>query len=148
MKLKETGGLLVAILALAAVAAVVTVILRLELAMLYTLMLILVGGIAFAIACVGVAFALRAWRSTGPQEIQRIIERHTIERDGRMPAQPKIHLLESKSGQPAMYPELLRAAYASGARSLSDGTDGTEIVEAETEELDGQWRVWPGTCKE
>jgi len=139
MKPEKLGGLIVGILTLTTVGGMALVIYRLELTMLYTLALILVGGIAFCIAAFGVAFALKAWRSTGPQEIQRIIERHTIEREGRVAEAPKIHLLDNRqSANPGMYPEILRSAYLAGLKRLPSGED-VEIVEGQTRDLTDEW---------
>lgn len=141
MKLKEVGGIGLGVLTLIAVAAIAMVIFRLELAMLYTLALILVGGVAFAVAAIGVAFALRAWKSSGPQERERVIERHTIEREGRMPAEPKIHLLDNRQqGGAGVFPDILRAAYMAGVRGLTDGQDDTEVIEGETRDLSEEWK--------
>jgi len=135
VKLKDTGGLLVTILALAAVGAVVAVILRVTVETLQTALLVLAGGAAGLLLLIGIALVVRAKQSGGPQE--RIIERHThtIEREGRIADPPKIHVLNQQPGRAGMFPAVLRAAYLAGVRGLPSG----EIVEGETRDLTAEW---------
>lgn len=141
MKIDKVGAAFVAGGVLLAVVTVGLVIYRLDLSMLYTVLLILVGGVVVALVVAASAFPIRAARERiGPHERERVImrEKHTI--DGRVAEAPKIHLLQQgQPGMAGMYPELLRASYLAGRRSLGDGDGQPQIVEGEVTDLTAEW---------
>lgn len=136
MKVKETGGLLIGVLVLVAVAGL-AMIFRVTVETLQTALLVLAGGVAGLLVLIGLALVVKAKHSGGPAE--RIIERerHTIEREGRIPDAPRIHVLNQRPSNAGMFPDILRAAYMAGVRGLPSGEG--EIVEAETRDLTEEW---------
>lgn len=140
MKIEKTTTALVVIVLVVALATVGLVIYRLDLGMIYTLALILVGGVVLALIVGAAALPIRAYRTReGPHERERIIK-HTIEREGRVPEAPKIYTVgqQQNSGLPGMFPELLRAAYLAGRRGLP-GRDEPTLIEAETRDVVEEW---------
>lgn len=138
MELKELGGPLIGTLTLVLVGAVALVIYRMELAMIYTLALILVAGVAALLVCIGIALIVRANRSSNTAERERVIERHThtIDRDGRVPANPKVHLLDNRSRGAELYPYLVKAAFRGGQLQGDEDVIDVEPVETSTK---GEW---------
>lgn len=113
---------------------------------LRTLMLILTVAVALALVIVASAVAIRAWRRkdfTGDHfhtDGTRTIVKETRVLDGRQPAQTDIKVLQMpQAAQAGAFPELLRAAYQSGMRSLPAGSAAGPLNgyhEAELPEVD------------
>jgi len=140
MKIERTTTALVIIVLVVALATAGMIIYRLDLGMLYTLALILVGGVVLALILAAAALPIRAHQKReGPHERERIIK-HTIEREGRFPEAPKIYTVgqQQNNGLPGMFPELLRAAYLAGRRGLP-GQDEPTLIEAETHDVVEEW---------
>lgn len=77
------------------------------------------GGITVLLVLTGVALVVRANKHSNTQQREIWRERHTVERDGRAPEPAQVHLLESRKGEPTVYPALLKAYYAAGADAAS-----------------------------
>lgn len=140
MRIEKTTTALVIIVLVVALVTVGLVIYRLDLGMIYTLALILVGGVVLALVVAAAALPIRAYQKReGPHERERIIK-HTIEREGRIPEAPKIYTVgqQQNSGLPGMFPELLRAAYLAGRRG-PPGQDEPTLIEAETHDVVEEW---------
>lgn len=139
MKIDRIGAFFAIVLVLLAIAAIVLIVYRLDLSMLYTIVLVLVVGLVLSLCVAASALPIRAAREhKGPHEREIIREKHTI--DGRVAEAPKIHLLNNQQqpGALGMFPELLRAAYLAGHRSITDG-GGPEIVEADVRDVTAEW---------
>jgi hypothetical protein len=102
----ETRNVIAGLIVVATVAVLATIgiaLVRLELSMIYTLALILVGAFGAALVIASLALVVKANKSGGPQE--RIVERHTI--DGRR--DPNFITLPGGQRQPDMlFPQLMR----------------------------------------
>jgi len=138
---KATMVMLV-IVALAVVAAVVTVIARLELDMLYTLVVMVVLGVVAALILVAVSLVVRARQPQQPEQRTVIKEtRHTHTIDGRK--DPKVHVLPGGGGSGGwqVFPDILRGAFLAGGgdqRRLGPGDEEPGDV------VEGEWEEWLG----
>lgn len=141
MKIEKVTTAFVVIIAIGVLAAIGIVLYRLDVDEIYTLALIGIGGVVLALIVAAAAFPIKAHRSGGPRERERIIERdrHTIEHDGRVPEAPKIHLLDRQQGMHGAFPDLLRAAYLAGVRGLTHEQE-QETVDGEVRDLTDEWR--------
>ena len=140
MKDDKITTVLVIIVLVVALATVGLVIYRLDLDKLYTLALILVGGVVLAVIIAATALPIRARKvREGPHERETVIK-HTIEREGRIPEQPKIYALPQgqQTGWGGAIPDLLRSAYMAGQRGLP-GTGETGVVDAEFKDVTQEW---------
>jgi len=143
VKLKETGTVLLVGGVLVAALAVGLIIYRLDLQMLHSIVLILVSGLVLAAIVAASALPIRALKKQdNPPEKHVFRERHTIERDGRVPHAPKIYTIpqqqQGMGGGPGLFPDLLRAAYLAGHRQLRDG--GQEVIEANVRDVTEEWQ--------
>ncbi|MGD1997157.1 MAG: hypothetical protein PVH62_10340 [Anaerolineae bacterium] len=145
MKINEVLGMAAIALFVGIVAAVVVALLCLPPGVIRTLALILVGGVTLALITAASAFPIRAYKSSGPHERERIIERHTI-KDGRR--EPRIITLpagRSSAWEQWLFPGLARAALRGDQplEALHDGQDqAVEVIEGEAEEVlpSDDWR--------
>ena len=115
MKTEHLTTVFLVIVALALALTIVLVVFRLDQEQLFTLALVLVGGLALAAIIAALALLFRARRPPEKPVVEKhyIKEKHTV--DGRVPARPQIVTLPAPSNQLAgLYPHLLRAAYQSG----------------------------------
>ena len=153
MKIENMMAALIIVVVLAVLTASGLVIFRLDLDMLYTLVLILVVGVIAALIIAATAFPIRARKAGGPHERERIIRetKHTHTIDGRKAESPHIYTVNQQpSGFPGMFPELLRAAYLSGQRQLSAGRGAKpEVIEADAADLTDEWgnNEWSGPIR-
>lgn len=135
--MKETGSVWVLVLVGVVLALVVSAGLGTWLIGAETLRvmgLVLVSGLVLCGVLVAVAVVVRAYRRNDAQPIERQVIRETRIIDSRPPAP---YQLPAPQATPfGVFPELLRAAYRSGA--LSSGSD---VVDAEVRSLPapGEW---------
>ena len=143
------GGLgekLVVALALALVAGALLSVWLIGSDTLKTMGLILVGAVAFALVIGSLALPIRAWRRKDfvgdhyHTDGTRTIVKETRVLDGRVAEGPKLYQLPAQP-QGTAFPDLLRAAYAAGARALpapgSRPTGGeADYAESDLREVD------------
>ena len=139
------GGQLLIALALALIAGAVLAVWLIGSDTLRTMGLILISAIALALVIAASALPIRSWKrkdftgdhfhTDGTRTIVkevRVLDGHTIEA-------PKIYQLPAQP-QGAAFPELLRAAYQSGANALparsASRPEPTDYTEADIEALD------------
>jgi hypothetical protein len=127
----ETKNVIAALVVAAVLVAIVTIgiaLVRLELSMIYTLTLILVGALSVALVIAALALPIRANKSGEPHERERIIERHTI--DGRR--DPNIITLpHNRSDADALFPRLMHDMLAGVAVVILSEVDFSHLSDRE-----------------
>ena len=116
-ELRTIGLLVVAMIGAGIVGGILYGVSKLENKTITALITVLVVSIALAIASVGIGFGSALWRKAGnpPRPERQVIrERETRIIDGRPAAPPQV--IQAQPMTTPMLPELLRAAYAAGAR--------------------------------
>jgi len=144
MDTKHVIGSLLVVLALAIVVTVAVALIRLELSMIYTLALIIVGCLGLALVIAAASLPIRAHRSSGTREREIIRERHTIDgrRDPRIISMPA-----AKSPGADIFPHLLRGLVNDRQRQLTYDEGGNN-GDGETDATIVEDRVWRGPIKQ
>jgi hypothetical protein len=136
----ETKNVIAALVVAAVLVAIVTIgiaLVRLELSMIYTLALILVGALSVALVIAALALPIRANKSGEPHERERIIERHTI--DGRR--DPNIITLpHNRSDADALFPRLMRDMLDGQQHLLGDGRNTNSSADEDDEVNGDDWQ--------
>ena len=139
METKNVIAALVVAAVLVALVAIGIALVRLELSMIYTLALILIGALSVALVIAALALPIQANRSGGPNE--RIIERHTI--DGRR--DPRIITMPHNRGDAdTLFPRLMRDMLDGQQHLLGDGQN-TNSPADENDAIDGN--DWQGPIR-
>lgn len=152
-------GALILMVGLALTSALLLAVWLIGAAALTTMGMILVVGIALALVIAATALPIRAWRRkdyTGEShhyhDGTRTVVREVRILDGRAPAQTDVKLLQLPAQpSPALYPELLSAAYRAGRISSTASTPAASnydpraaYTEAELPEVDMSDDGWAG----
>ena len=148
-ELKTIGLVAVAFIGVALVVGALYALHRVEDRLLANLLTVLVVAVAVAIASMGVGFGGALWRKAGnPPRPERHVIKETRIVDGRPPAPPQIIQAQPMMGP--VLPDLLRAAYAAGARQGLPPGVTAEVRDPQTGDptAAGLGDIWDGQIVE